>query len=90
MKLRPKIIQCDGEVHSQRGWARVLGASGATVCLRLKRGWPACRAATMPVNAAISAAVKLSWRLRALRRLVRVGGRLRLKQRSRQRMSLTS
>lgn len=80
MKLRPKIIRCDGEVRSQRGWARYLGASGTTVCLRLKRGWPACRAATMPVNIAISAQMKRSWRARALRRLVRIGGVLRPKR----------
>lgn len=73
--MRPKLIACDGEVRSQRAWSRHLGGSGALVNERIRQyGWPACRAATLPVNVALSAAQKRSWRAKALRRLVRLGG----------------
>lgn len=80
--MKPSLITCDGETRSQHGWGRYLGASHALVNKRIRQyGWPACRAATLPVNAAMSAGQKLSWRRRALRRLVYLGGVFRPKRR---------
>lgn len=82
--MKPKLIVCDGEARSQHAWSRYLGGSHTLVNKRiLVYGWPACRAATLPVNVAMSAAQKLGWRARALRRLVFIGGVFRPKQRSR-------
>lgn len=79
--MRPKLIACDGAVRSQHAWSRHLGGSHALVNKRITMyGWPACRAATMPVNVALSAAQKASWRQRARRRLVLIGGVFRLRR----------
>ena len=39
-KRSRSILTFRGETHTQAGWARILGVTRATICTRLKRGWP--------------------------------------------------
>ena len=77
-----KPITCDGETKLQSVWGRELGGTRWLVSNRINQlKWPACKAATMPLNLKISSASKLAAKRRAMQRVVLRRGLLRPKAR---------